>query len=312
LANVCFICREPVELDQVPGFSQSGSAAPQLTKYMVTCKRCGNYKIDYFLVTSPPRLGEDTPLVSAATRQASERDRPLELDGSTDFDQLADAHRFSTVSQKVQMLLRAIAEKCERPGNPTRIIKRFDYPLADCQDSNELDMYLGYLSDKGLIAFAGGPGDEPSYWPTIDGWQTLEPTLRPGGEAGRCFVAMWFDDSMDSVYNEGIAKGITDAGCKPYRVKEDPINKGVSDHILAEIRRSQFVVADFTEQRSSVYFEAGFAHGIGREVVWCCRQDQISSLTFDTKHLGHIAWKDPADLRSKLEISIRANIIPRR
>ena len=313
MANaLCLICREPVGWEQLTGYSEVGATAPQVTKYRVTCELCGNYSIDYSLATSPPRLGENAPFVSAAARQASERGHPLELNQSTNFSHVAAAHRNSTVSQKVEKLLRVIATKCERPGNPAKIIRKLDYPLADCLDTNELDVYVQYLAHKGLISFAGGPGDEPAYQPTIDGWQALEPMLRPGGEPGRCFVAMWFDDSMDMVYSEGMAPAVADAGFTSYRVKEDPINKGVSDHILAEIRRAQFVVADFTGQRQSVYYEAGFAQGIGRDVIWCCRHDEIDKLTFDTRHLGHVAWKNSADLRSKLTESILANIMPKK
>lgn len=123
---------------------------------------------------------------------------------------------------------------------------------------------------------------------------------------------MWFDDSLDMVYNNGIVPAVYDSGFMAYRVKEDPTNKGVTDRILAEIRRAQFVVADFTEQRNSVYYEAAFAQGIGREVIWCCRKDESEKVVFDTRHLGHITWEDASDLRAKLTNSIQANIIPKR
>ena len=36
---------------------------------------------------------------------------------------------------------------------------------------------------------------------------------------------------------------------------------GVMDEIISEIRRARFVIADCTQQRNGVYFEAGFAIG---------------------------------------------------
>jgi nucleoside 2-deoxyribosyltransferase len=118
---------------------------------------------------------------------------------------------------------------------------------------------------------------------------------------------------MDPVYAAGFERAITeDCGFKAYRVKGDPTNKGVVDKILSEIRRAHFVVADFTRQRQSVYYEAGFAVGLGREVIDCCKEGHTEGLAFDTRHLGHIVWKDAVDLRAKVANSIRANIIPRR
>lgn len=37
----------------------------------------------------------------------------------------------------------------------------------------------------------------------------------------------------------------------------------IDDEIIGEIRRSAFIVADFTGHRGGVYFEAGFAMGLG-------------------------------------------------
>lgn len=159
------------------------------------------------------------------------------------------------------------------------------------------------------------PQISPNGWAyglSIERWQVIEPTLTPGGEPDRCFVAMWFDASLDETYSSGFVRAIEACGFKPYRVKEDPTNKAITDRILSEIRRAHFVVADFTGQRQSVYYEAGFAHGLGREVIGCCKEGHTKDLAFDTRHLGHIVWKDAGDLQTKLADSIRANIIPKR
>jgi nucleoside 2-deoxyribosyltransferase len=70
--------------------------------------------------------------------------------------------------------------------------------------------------------------------------------------------------------------------------------------MLAEIRLAQFVVADFTFQRGNVYSEAGFAMGLGRPVIWTCREDHFDQTQFDTQQYNHIVWKDAQDLQSKL------------
>jgi len=73
------------------------------------------------------------------------------------------------------------------------------------------------------------------------------------------FVAMWFNQSLETVWNNGFHKAIEHAGYFPKRIdKQEHINK-ICDEIIAEIRRSKFVVADFTGQRGGVYFEAGYA-----------------------------------------------------
>jgi len=123
---------------------------------------------------------------------------------------------------------------------------------------------------------------------------------------------MWFDPSMDAAYSEGIRPAIEECGFESRRMKEIEFNEGITDRILAEIRQARFVVADFTGVRPNVYFEAGFAKGLGREVIWCCRQSEAGELHFDTKHLNHInhiMWVDAVDLKQRLTDRIRATVI---
>jgi len=99
--------------------------------------------------------------------------------------------------------------------------------------------------------------------------------------------------------------------------KKEHVNK-IDDEIVAEIRRSRFVVADFTcgavtgaketlrIVRGGVYFEAGFALGLGIPVIWTCRRDCIDAVHFDTRQFAHIVWDKPEDLKHNLYNRIAA------
>ena len=106
---------------------------------------------------------------------------------------------------------------------------------------------------------------------------------------------MWFDDSMKDAYENGIKLGIEDAGYNPLPInRKEHINK-IDDEIIAEIRRSRFVVADFTHgdtgARGGVYYEAGFAHGLNIPVIFTCRKDVLEDIHFDTRQYNHIPWE---------------------
>jgi hypothetical protein len=58
------------------------------------------------------------------------------------------------------------------------------------------------------------------------------------------------------------------------------INK-MGDEIISQIRRSKFLIADFTGHRGKVYFEAGLAMGL--PVFWTCRRDDLDKLHFDMR-----------------------------
>jgi nucleoside 2-deoxyribosyltransferase len=141
----------------------------------------------------------------------------------------------------------------------------------------------------------------------MQGWEASDPIIT-GGIPGRCFVAMAFDASLDAAYFEAIKPAIVSAGYEPVCMKERFTNDNICDVILAEIRKSQFVVADFTLQKGGVYFEAGFAKALGKEVFWTCQADDFHNLHFDTNHYGHIKWATPEDLRTQLEARIVAEL----
>ena len=71
-------------------------------------------------------------------------------------------------------------------------------------------------------------------------------------------------------------------------------------------------MADFTQgdngARGGVYFEAGFALGLGLRVVYTCRKDEVDKLAFDTRQYSHILWEKPEDLREALANRIVALI----
>jgi nucleoside 2-deoxyribosyltransferase len=85
---------------------------------------------------------------------------------------------------------------------------------------------------------------------------------------------------------------------------------GVMDQIIAEIRRSRLVIADCTQQRNGVYFEAGFAVGLGLTLIPTCRSDDMKNRHFDIQHLNTLEWKTPEELVGLLSKRIVAIVGP--
>ena len=115
-----------------------------------------------------------------------------------------------------------------------------------------------------------------------------------------------FDDSFDQVWKEGLSLGIRDAGYEPYRIKEDIHNEKIDFRIVAAIRSCRFLVAEVSEPRTAVYYEAGFAEGLGKQVIWTCREDCLKNLSFDTRQFRHVVWREPQMLRADLCATVKA------
>ena len=146
---------------------------------------------------------------------------------------------------------------------------------------------------------------------TVDGYNRIA-DQDTSTDFSQAFVAMWFDDETDDAYEQGIRKGIEAAGYTPMRIDRKPDVNKIDDEIIAEIRRSRFLVADFTHgkngARGGVYYEAGFAYGLGLPVIYSCRKDMVDQLHFDTRQYYHIVWETPEELSDSLAQRIEALI----
>jgi hypothetical protein len=210
----------------------------------------------------------------------------------------------------MERLLQAIAAKTVRPNKSVEFRPEHDFTWIDCQSPEEFHWYVNQAVAEGFIPKRIGSGGGTKLWLTVEGWNRAQPLAPLGGTTGHCFVAMSFAADLDDAYNLGIEPAIReDAGYTGGRLKEVEHNDDITDRIMAGIREAQFVVADFTGQRQGVYYEAGFALGLGRPVIWCCREDEVSKLHFDTNHRNHVVWSSPQDLRLKLYNRIQATII---
>ncbi len=97
-------------------------------------------------------------------------------------------------------------------------------------------------------------------------------------------------------------------GFQPLLVDEIHHNEGIMDKIIASINSSKFVVAELTYQKTGVYYEAGYAKGLGLPVIHIVKGEDLKNCHFDIKHLNLIVWNSLAELEDKLMNRIAATI----
>jgi nucleoside 2-deoxyribosyltransferase len=270
----------------------------------VVCRRCGRY-----LITEEAEINVQTMrdaervFLSAATRQETEAGRVVQLTDAN-IDKMGKERAHTSIPENVDKLLSYVRTKCPRPGQRVRIDRENDYTVIDAPTPAELEYITGYAMEVDYLRYTP-PGD---YWLTPKGWERI--SARPSVfMPGRCFVAMAFRDSLKPAYTEGIQKAVEDdCGFRAVRMLELEHNDKICDRIIVEVRRAQFVVADFTFQRAGVYFEAGFAAALERPVIWTCKACHFNRLHFDTRQYNHIKWEQPDDLRAQLATRIRGTI----
>jgi nucleoside 2-deoxyribosyltransferase len=257
-----------------------------------SCDRCGYVHIAEDAVAEANRLGK-LHIISAWFRRINSSDvsRVKRLDIATI---IADTPEYS-VLEKLDLTLVAVDSKTPEPGQRSKFTPQNDYPLVYAKSAEEAAFYirqleeLGYVKQESSIALVLAPG-----------FKRLMEMQKSGRASVFVFVAMWFAEQMNDIYNNAIEPAIREAGYKPIRVDRIEHVNRIDDEIIGRIKASRFIVADFTGHRQGVYFEAGMMLGLGRTVIWMCKDDELAASHFDTRQYNFINYKSAEEARKRL------------
>lgn len=221
-----------------------------------------------------------------------------------------------------------------------------EYPYYHCFEAAELRSIFMLLHQQGFINAPDPANPHVNLSISAKGYGRLSEIKKHGKDSRQCFVAMWFTPEMNAVYESTIKPAIEyieDGEIEPrFRaIKIDNVEhlNDINDEIISAIRRSRFMVCDLTGYRGGVYFEAGFARGLGLDVIYTCRKDWLKSdflsnkegdrikvlydteekeiqikkegIHFDIEHINRIEWEEDKlnDFKEKLLTRIKANIL---
>ena len=278
--------------------------------WMVRCPTCGDFTITQSVIDHS-LLQSTRHKLSAWTRAKKESGQAAPLVSQESFDAIVSSFPNYNVADKQRLLIQTLAEQTSHPGESVYLNYRSLWPRVWASGSDETHYLANALHDRGLIEFTQKSGDQTIDYCQITpaGWDYLDKVESRPLDSSQAFVAMWFDPSMDSAWSDGIKPALESAGYMPYRVDNDLSNLGRIDaKIEVEIKRSRFLVADVTGGRQGVYYEAGYAMGLGLPVIWSVRSNHKSDMHFDTKQYKHIIWDTPEYLARELEALVIAAV----
>jgi nucleoside 2-deoxyribosyltransferase len=301
----CFLCQNSEAL-----------FAPRISPYItVQCPVCGFYTISGQLEAlwniTPGMEDNRKHLISAYTRKSSDEGNAVTIT-TGNLQKIFDSiPKFSSPLVNLDLTLLLVMRRQSRADEYALFKFGLDYPLVYARDLKEFLYFAETLRSQGLLE--GNPGgtinsEGFALRLTPSGWQRALDLQKSKINSNQAFVAMWFGTELDEAWEKGIKPALESTGFKPYRVDQDQHNGKIDDRIISEIRRSGLLVADFTAHRGGVYFEAGFAMGLEKPVIWTCKETDIENAHFDTRQYNHITWKEPSDLKEKLAFRIAATI----
>ncbi|HEY6195519.1 MAG TPA: hypothetical protein VI504_10790 [Candidatus Eisenbacteria bacterium] len=286
----------------------------------VRCPRCGTFTTTEEArdLLASPKVGD----TQRATISGYLSENPRTRFTSPQVPRLL-AMRPLSVAEKGDRLLAILAHTSPAPGRLIPV--QCDSPslLARTQAWDAVE--LAYLTQEYL---GSDLGQLQVKNPTVlvnnvtqvkiaaPGWARLAEMRHKPSTSRVGFVAMWFHPGLETLRDDGLQAAIRDAGYEPQVINlHEHVNR-IDDEIIAQIRQSRFIVADFTGSRGGVYFEAGFALGLGLPVIWTCKQATLDKkrLHFDVAHFNFLGWDDSADgcavFKLKLQHRIESVIGP--
>jgi len=288
---------------------------------LIQCKRCGEFEVSWELLRDfqdiKKRVGEVGYILSGLARELYETggNRPVfmvkNIEENLKHYLIPDVNR---IEEKIQKLLQRLRGKTEYFGQEVELgdIETV-VPLAYAKNSAELMALFALMNEKKLAKIGvihGGEVRMVKIALLADGWDLTNSPWKENKESNKGFIAIWFDESMNESI-DAIEAAITDCNFKPICIRDEHFSEKIMDKALGEIRQSRFVVVDLTGSRGSVFFEAGFAHGLGIEAVYVYRENDLGKnpqLEFYVQHYQCYKYKNSADLKEILKNAISARI----
>jgi len=131
---------------------------------------------------------------------------------------------------------------------------------------------------RGLIRIVSPRRQRPKVFQLAE-FENIEPSLMS--------AMMPFDPRFDAVYAT-LKRCAEAAGLRCRRADDIWENPAVMQDVVSLIDRSRVIVCDCTGRNPNVFYEAGIAHALGREVILITQND--SDIPFDLRHLRYVTY----------------------
>jgi hypothetical protein len=298
----CPLCEAPT--------AQANALAGRDAHYY-ECSQCGQFEIDGLLLLDivSGEFAARRFIIRGLVRRSNElMGKPLAmLTREPLLEEMARAPVPRNPVALIDKVMLDIANDAKSFRTATRV-STLAFTRYFLQTDLEFVGVLNILAEEDLIRLGGMQGQSHQLTITARGWRHAKELQDAAPSGSQVFVAMRFSEALKPAYDDGIYRGLKEAGYDGVRVDRIMHNGTIDDRIIAEIRRSAFLVADLTDNAHGVYFEAGYALGLGLEAIWTVRSDHLDAAHFDVKQYNMIVWNTPDELRERLRERVRATM----
>jgi hypothetical protein len=309
MSNNCPVCASPLEKQE-----------NRVDKTFFSCPRCGRFVlVGSLLSTLPSTLNnseERIAILSHAIRKMqSESEDPFL---NTQLVKRIMETKLPNPSQQADNFILWLGEKLPGPGERINVEGSTHQSMIGSKTQNGFVLVLEHLFEKGLLIgefvkpLDRRPG-QASVTLSMEGWDYFEELKRGAKDSRKAFMAMKFgDQTLDRIVEDYFKPAVEQTGFQLLRLDDLPRAGLIDDRLRIEIRTSRFLIADLTHENAGAYWEAGFAEGLGKPVIYTCEKTKFDKdkTHFDTNHHLTVIWDDEnrGEAAENLKATIRATL----
>ncbi len=218
---------------------------------------------------------------------------------SADVERLAESPALPSLTEQRENLLLKIGKASGAPGLDVSIDTfRHQFAIGAAAPAS-VRTILDHLARSGLVTYFGigdSEGeDEPDFEAfeaslTFEGWLAFEELARGKTSGKTAFMAMPFKrNDLDEVWFPRLVAAVEQTGFALKRTIDEP-KPGLIDIAMREqIKRARFLIVELTHANNGAYWEAGYAEGLGKPVIYTLRTD-CDKAHFDVEHSYRVEW----------------------
>ena len=219
--------------------------------------------------------------------------------------------------EQADLFVRWLAESIEGPGETVWVEPSTHSGIIGAKSPEGFALVLRHLFDVGLVTgnlseALGAPG-RAHVTLSFEGWDYYEQLRHGGATYRKAFMAMKFgDEVLDHVLDSVFKPCVKQTGFELFRLDDVPRAGLIDDRLRVEIQAADFLIADLTHDNLGAYWEAGYAEGLGKPVIYTCEKEKFEKdkTHFDTNHHLTITWDKNSleEAGENLKATIRATL----
>ena len=299
---MCNFCKSKIQIHEKKYLSNDS--------YLVECFKCGTYEVTGTLDATLAST-EDVPFTASCWIKEQNLNGIFPRLNSDDYTMLMSIPD-KRLSQKYERFIQYLCDE----GKDTYCLNNVEvYTRCWINGYDELNRFKQKAIQNGHLILKYS--DDKMYLLDLEVTYNAHEYLENLGyktNSNKIFMAFMFNDDMFKQFQPTIERAVHDASdgnIEAVRVSSSTTSHDVKidDELISMLKSSKAVIADFTGDRSAVYYEAGYAMGMGIPVIWTCKASDIDKLSFDTRQYPHIVWNDEQDLYGQVYNRLKAKVL---